>query len=239
MEVQLTEHIAKLETEVTALTDGSEEALRGVIDCRAELEDEKYVLKEVQDRVRAQQPRPERPQPKRKVPKRRDSASDADDHDDEAVEDEDEDMPDAEDEVPLEGIVDMLKTARESKANEYEALSAYQRYGLNNDYISFKKVWHDAQHPEDQIPLPDATTWFDELGRPRKGVVSAADEDEELVIEREIIDLKCPLSLQIMKEPYGNRKCRHVFEKSAILDFLSSNGGQANCPVCSEVRIHS
>ena len=73
------------------------------------------------------------------------------------------------------------------------------------------------------------------LGRPTKGI-AAADDDDDLVVEREIRDLKCPLSLRMMKDPYSNHKCQHTFEKSAIMDFLRTNGGVAKCPVCTEVR---
>ena len=236
LETTLEKAATELEAQVSELTERSEAALREVIDYRAELEDEKQVLQEVQQQVNAQKPRPE---PKPKAPRRR-RHRERDSDDDEENEDveeeaEDVDMYAAESEVHITGVTEILRTARESKADEYSAMSAYQRYGVNNDYISFKKTWHDAQHPNDQVPLPHATTWFDELGRPTKGIV-AADEDDDLVVEREIRDLKCPLSLQLMKEPYSNHKCKHTFEKSAIMDFLRTNQGVAKCPVCTEVR---
>ncbi|KAK0629145.1 zinc-finger of the MIZ type in Nse subunit-domain-containing protein [Bombardia bombarda] len=238
-EVEEEEYTARMESVVATLTDESEAAMREVIDRRAELEDERQVLAVVQEQISAQKPRrePQHRGRKRKGPKRPPVDSDGEDVDDEehdgAAEDDDEDMPDREDETPLTGVRELLKSARESKADEYNALSAHERYGLNNDYISFKKTWHDAVHPEDQVPLPDASTWFDALGRPTTGAAADGDDDD-LMIEREIIDLKCPLSLQTMKEPYSNHKCKHTFEKSAILDFLRTNGGTAQCPVCSK-----
>lgn len=221
---------ADLEVEVSALTDRTEAALRKVIDYTAELQDEGQVLEEVQQQVNAQKPRPERIN----KPKRRHNDDD-DDGDENEDEKEDVDMDDAEEEDShITGVRDILKTARQSRKQEYDRLSTHQRYGQNNDYISFKKTWHDAQHPDDQVPLPDASTWFDAQGRPTKGIV-AANDDDDLVVEREIRDLKCPLSLQMMKEPYSNHKCKHTFEKSAILDFLRTNGGKAKCPVCNQV----
>ncbi|KAK3381396.1 zinc-finger of the MIZ type in Nse subunit-domain-containing protein [Podospora didyma] len=242
LELQLDGYTSRLTTEVDELTESSEAALRQVIDYRAELEDEKQVLDTVLEQVRGQRPRPE-PQPqkrererKRKVAKRRAADSEDDDFDEDdkvQEEDEEEDAPDVADVPPLVSVRELLKTARRSKASEYEALSAYQRYGKDNEYISFKKTWHDAQHPEDQVPLPDASTWFDQHGRPTTGA-AAEEEDDDLVVEREIIDLKCPLSLQVLKEPYSNHKCTHTFEKSAIMDYLQTSGGTAQCPVCEE-----
>lgn len=246
-EVSLEEYVAELDATITELTDSSEEALRLVIDCRAELEDHQAVLETVMQGINAQQPRPEsKPtKTKEKARKRRVAGSDDEDGDagsgDAGEQEEDEDMNEAEgaheDVPPLVGVKELLDAARRNKTDEYDALSAHQRYAINNDYISFKKNWHDALHPEDQVPLPDPSTWFDEHGRPTKGAVAEANGDDDLVVEREIIDLKCPLSLQIMKEPYSNHQCKHTFEKAAILEFIRSNGGLAKCPVCSKVRV--
>jgi len=242
-EVSLEEYVAELDATITELTDSSEEALRLVIDCRAELEDHQAVLEKVMLGLNAQQPRPEpRPAKTEKAPKRRAAGSDDEDGD-AGEQEEDEDMDETggahADVPPLVGVKELLKAARKDKTDEYNGLSAHQRYAINNDYISFKKNWHDALHPEDQVPLPDPSTWFDEHGQPTKGAVAEANDDDDLVVEREIIDLKCPLSLQIMKEPYSNHQCKHTFEKAAIIEFISSNGGLAKCPVCSKVRNHT
>lgn len=247
-EVQLEEYVAQLESTVGELTDSSEEALRWVIDSRAELEDQQAVLEMVLQGVNAQRPRPEPKPPKPKkeqVPGRHTAGSDGDDDADAPSADEEDEAADGgegeaatADAPPIKGVTELLEAARKTKLNEYNALSPHRRYALNNDYISFKKNWHDALHPEDQVPLPDASTWFDEHGRPTKGVAAGANGDEDLVVEREIIDLKCPLSLQVMKEPYSNHQCKHTFEKSAIIEFIRGSNGTARCPVfgCSKVR---
>lgn len=244
-ETSLEEYVAELDATITELTDSSEEALRRVIDCRVELEDHQAVLEQVMAGLNAQQPRPEPKQPKtkEKASKRRVAGSDDEDDDagsgDAEAQEEGEGADGAEDEEdvpPLVGVKELLEAARKAKMDEYDGLNAHQRYAVNNDYIAFKKNWHDALHPEDQVPLPDPSTWFDEYGRPTKDAVPDANEDDDLVVEREIIDLKCPLSLQIMKEPYSNHQCKHTFEKSAIMEFIKSNRGIAKCPVCSKVR---
>ncbi|KAK4147489.1 zinc-finger of the MIZ type in Nse subunit-domain-containing protein [Dichotomopilus funicola] len=242
-ELSLEEYVAGLDARITALTESLEEAQRWVIDSRAELDDQQPVLESVVAGLNAQQPRPEPGPPKRrkKGPKREAAGSDAEDGDAPAdeegeVEDMEEDADEAEaaeDVPPLIGVKELLHTARKAKQDEYDALSAYEKYARHNDYISFKKNWHDALHHEDQAPLPDATTWFDRHGRPTMGTVADQDDDD-LVVEREIIDLKCPLSLQTMKQPYSNHQCKHTFEKMAIMEFIQSSGGVAKCPVCSQ-----
>lgn len=248
-EVSLEEHLAGLEATIAELTDSSEEALRWVIDCRAELVDQKAVLEKVMDGLSAQQPRPEPKPPKSKEKASRRRVADGSDDDegggqgsaDASAQDEAEQVDTAEDASedvpPITGIKELFQAARKAKMDEYEALSAHQRYAIDNDYIAFKRKWHDALHPEDQIPVPDPSTWFDEHGRPTKDVTVDVNEDDDLVVEREILDLKCPLSLQIMKEPYSNHQCKHTFEKTAIMEFIRTSGGTAKCPVCSKVRV--
>ncbi|KAK3303508.1 zinc-finger of the MIZ type in Nse subunit-domain-containing protein [Chaetomium strumarium] len=241
----LEEYVAQLDAIITELTDSSEAALRSVIDYRAELEDQQVVLDKVVEGLDAQQPRPEpeaaKPRPKR-AGKRRVAGSDGEDdeegsdaeaaeEEDEAMEAEEERKPDV---APLVGVKELLEAARQAKMDEYEALSAYQRYAVNNDYIAFKNNWHSALHQDNGKVLPDASKWFGKDGRPRMTVEDAADEDDELVVEREILDLKCPLSLQRFKEPYSNHQCKHTFEKDAIMQFIRDNGGTAKCPVCSK-----
>ncbi|KAK4190923.1 E3 SUMO-protein ligase nse2 [Podospora australis] len=233
----LQEYTAALDQEVGQLTDDSEEALRRILDCRAELEDTQKVLEAVVAEVAKQKPRPE---PKPKKEKResrrrtRNNDGDEDEDEDEAEDAEEEEMENAEPVPPLVGVADTLKATRKANVQEYKTLSAYERYATNNDYIVFKKHWHLGLHRDDGVPLPDATTWFDEDGRPVKTVGTNDNDDDDLVVEREIIDLKCPLSLQVYKEPFSNHKCKHTFEKSAITEFINNNRGLAKCPVCSQ-----
>ncbi|KAK0617203.1 zinc-finger of the MIZ type in Nse subunit-domain-containing protein [Immersiella caudata] len=239
VEAHLEQSIPELEAAVAELTNRSEAALRRVLDYRAELEDENKVLDGVLQQASAQQPRVERrlkPKPDRRSRRGGEGSqagigiSDDENDDDEP---EDEEMPGAQEETPIHGLPELLKTQREAVASEYNALTVHQRYGQNNEYIAFKQVWHSALRPEDDVPLADASTWFDEQGRPTWHTAPQADEDDELVVERVVVDLKCQLSLVLMTEPYSNKKCKHTFQKSAILDFLKQNRGRAKCPVCS------
>ncbi|KAK4463832.1 zinc-finger of the MIZ type in Nse subunit-domain-containing protein [Cladorrhinum samala] len=233
-EREMEEYLVELTAEVSELTGKSEDALRKILDCRAEFQDNQEVLKQVLAEAQKQRARPE-PKPKKEKRQARPNGSDDEaDGDSADVDDQDEEMEDAEDIPPVTGVLEMLKAARRSKFESYRAMTPYQRYALNNDYISFKRTWHDALHPDGDAPLPDASDWFDEQGNPIMTVVNADNDDDDLVVEREIMDLKCPLSLQVYKEPFSNHRCKHTFEKSAIVEFINSNRGVAKCPVCSE-----
>ncbi|KAK4229363.1 zinc-finger of the MIZ type in Nse subunit-domain-containing protein [Podospora fimiseda] len=232
-ELEAEKYFDELNGKVTELTNKSEEALRKVLDYQAESQDTKEVLRNVLQEVQKQRPRPE-PKPKREKRRPRGDGSDDEDGDEAEAADRDDAMEDVEDVPSLTGIIETLKAARKSQAETYRSMPPYQRYALNNDYIAFKKTLHDALHPDGDAPLPDASNWFDEQGHPVMTASTNLGDDDDLVVEREIMDLKCPLSLQVFKEPFSNHRCKHTFEKSAIVEFINSNRGVAKCPVCSQ-----
>lgn len=141
-------------------------------------------------------------------------------------------------EVPGVPVPAVLKQQLRAKTEAYDALSMYQRYARNNHYIDFKRNWHEGLYG-DEIPVPDARTWFDSGGRPQHVVGGAGgdedDSDAEVQIAREKRSFRCPLSLVTLTEPYTCRRCKHTFQKEAILSYLeitgrSSRGVQKQCP---------
>lgn len=161
-------------------------------------------------------------------------------------------MDDAEDgaeqpEIPGVAILEIWEHKRDAAAAEYEKLSAYEKYAKNNAYIDFKRQWHEGLYP-DEVPVPDPKTWFDRDGQPQHVVRAGADEDDsdaEIQIAREKRSFRCPLSLVTMTAPYTSRKCKHSFQKEAIMDFIKGGPrGRATekpCPEtgCNTVVSHS
>lgn len=223
-EERLETHVADLETRVNALTDSFEEAIRVVIDYKAELEDEGLIITDLYNAAAADVAQSQR------RPRRGDDA--------EAAEESDDDVDSKDLAAP--SILERFKDMRAKKKADYTAMDMHQRYALNNDYAGFKKLWHDAMAGEDGPPLPDASRWFRPDGRPvmRATTPGAADDDDDddIAVAREVLSINCPLTLQPMKQPYSNRKCKHTFEKAALLDYLPLRG-DAQCPQtgCSEV----
>lgn len=152
---------------------------------------------------------------------------------------------------PPQSTLDSFRQRQADKRAEYEQMTVQQRYALNNEYASFKKLWHDAAEGEDGPPLPDASRWFGTddqpvlphvasrtgaRGRSRTANQGDDDSDDDIAVAREVTSLRCPLSLREFAEPYSNKKCKHTFEKSAILDYLPQQG-EVQCPQtgCSQV----
>lgn len=117
-----------------------------------------------------------------------------------------------------------FKDKLDLKKDQYQTFSLKQRYARDPDYVTFKRMLHDGQHPNgDGGDLPHADTWFNTSSVPAPGVTTRAgasandsDSDDDLAIAKETISTKCPLTLQEYREPVTSRKCPHSFEKEAI-----------------------
>ncbi|KAM4062889.1 zinc-finger of the MIZ type in nse subunit [Hirsutella rhossiliensis] len=233
-EARLEAHLLQFESDVDALTRDAECAVRDVIDKRAELEDEAAVVADLYTTVVT-----------------RDIDASAQRRQRRAAEEEEEEENEAEQQDrkqdPVPSTLDAFRERRALKLAEYsDQLTPAQRYARNNDYAGFKKLWHDAATGEDGPALPDASKWFRSNGQPvmdrpgaatRRSTVGAGpdDDDDDIAVAREVLSIKCPLTLRPMDEPFSNSKCKHTFEKSAIRDYLPAQG-VVQCPQtgCSE-----
>ncbi|KAI0133565.1 zinc-finger of the MIZ type in Nse subunit-domain-containing protein [Xylariales sp. AK1849] len=211
--------VGMLREKVPGVTEKSEKAVREVIDWNVEVMDGRQALEEARQMVEEESGRAGGAGARGVRRRRRNE-------EEESKGGEDDDMGDPEDDIEVTGALRYHATAKEKMATDWASQSLYRRYGLNNDYVQFKKLWHDAVHGNEGKPLPNPERWFNENGE--EGV---DDEDEDLIIAEEVIDLKCPLSLIVMTEPYTSDKCKHTFEKTAISEFLNSKPGRkAQCP---------
>lgn len=235
-EARLEEHVRQLERDVGALTEQSERAVRHAIDQRAGLEDEAAVLRDLHADAAAESAHNAR----RRLEEDDAEAGAADSH---------EQAP-----ASVQSVLDAYRRRRADRKAEYDRLAPYQRYAVNNDYAGFKKLWHDAAVGEDGPPLADASRWFTRDGQPvmTSAVLSGTGRgpgdaenmdggsDDDVAVARETISLNCPLTLRVMDEPYSNRKCKHTFEKAAVLEYLSRQpAAEVACPQtgCSQVRL--
>ncbi|TWU77745.1 hypothetical protein ED733_008572 [Metarhizium rileyi] len=214
-EERLEAHLVELEKEVDELTDESEQSIRDVIDHRAEIEDEVALLGDLYTAAATHTAPSTTETRMRRGPKQEQEPTQDGDLD-----------PEAEAE-PVASTLEAFRQSRAQKKAQYEQLTPHQRYGVNNDYAGFKKIWHDAASGEDGPPLPDATRWFRSNGRPvmtrpgattRRSTIGAAGDDDDVAVAREVLSLNCPLSLRQMEEPYSNTFARARFQQEFYLD---------------------
>ena len=224
-DVRLEAHLLSLETQIEKLSTESEEAIREIVDYRYGLEDEGQILNDLYARSMTE------------------PLAGGHHHNVE---------PDEEDQKVQQPPANVLKNYhlhQQEKEGEYADLTVLERYAKNNDYINFKRIWHDAAVGEEGPPLPDASRWFNNANKPvltmpwGQGGNTGLDEDDQvsdddIAIEREILSLKCPLSLKSMEEPFSSKICNHTFERQAIWEYLS-DGGDKQCPQtgCSRVSL--
>ena len=238
-DIEAEQYADNLEKKVTAITSKAEKALRELIDYGDELSMQDTILKEVVDNI----PSP----PANPISFGRPRRSRGEKHGEEDEEGEvDVEAPSTDPEIL--SALELLQKAKEAYAINYASKSMRQRYLIFrdtwlklirtsrydvNDYRNFKRGVHDACHQgENAPPVPHASTWFDDdtsssSRRVRNSTdnTNNADEDsdEEVIIQSETRNLKCPLTLQYFIEPYSNNKCKHTFEKAAILDYHQKN----------------
>ncbi|KAK3691773.1 hypothetical protein LTR37_018431 [Vermiconidia calcicola] len=143
----------------------------------------------------------------------------------------------------------------EDAKTRYQSHSLTARYADNNHYRDFRRVVHDAKHPDGDVPLAHHTEWFEEAQAPANGVTTRAnangedeDSDDDLEVSKAKISTKCPLTLTEFKEPLTSKKCPHSFEAEAIMSMIRGSahreggGGRhgeqvVQCPVsgCSQM----
>lgn len=206
---------AELEEQVTPLTTHVEAAMRSVLDTQAAVQDDEEVLRGLPEAVAVAQQ----------------AMLDA------ALQEMDVADDEGPPEVPGVPVLRVLEKERRAKAAAYDALSAHQRYARSNAYVDFKRHWHDGLYG-DEVPVPDARTWFDRDGNPQHLVAAGGDDDDsdaDVRIAREKRSFRCPLSLVALTEPYTCRRCKHTFQKEAIYSYLgvdrhNSRGLQKKCP---------
>ncbi|KAL8778607.1 MAG: hypothetical protein Q9194_001896 [Teloschistes cf. exilis] len=160
--------------------------------------------------------------------------------------------------------LEVFKSKLSAAETTYTSLSLQDRYASHNDYIGFRKIVHDALHPDDDTPLPHPSTWFPSSSNPASNpnnnnnlsrIASAnsngapdSDSDPEIQIAREKRSIRCPLTLLPMHEPLTSTLCPHSFEKSAILGMLeastlrhnptqSARGGGEKALKCPECEV--
>ncbi|KAI1472632.1 zinc-finger of the MIZ type in Nse subunit-domain-containing protein [Daldinia caldariorum] len=194
--------VLALKNEVPTLTNDCNLAVQSVIDLKIELEDGNAALRRTAQNVETEAANAAR--------RRRGQGGD---------EDEDEEMAD----VNITSPIELLEQAKKRAADDYASKTPYEKYGTNNDYIGFKRMWHDAVYGRGNKPLPHASKWFSQ-----NGGEDEASDDDDLIVAEEHLDIRCPLSLVVMKDPYTSTKCRHTFEKDSIIQFLGNR--RARCP---------
>ncbi|KAL8861923.1 MAG: hypothetical protein Q9178_001793 [Gyalolechia marmorata] len=234
-------HMADAWKEVEDLTGKMEAGTRKVIDIQARVDNTETALKELdanvshgrtttQSTLGASQ-FPARSQQRRQQRRQQPDNSD-EDHDDG-----DNAGPDEEDTFTGPPALAVFKDKLSTSEAKYTSLSMKDRYASHNNYIGFRQILHDARHPNDDTPIPHASTWFPSSQPPNNtqssnnnnndtnpqqpASPSHSDSDSEIQIAREKRSIRCPITLLPLHNPLTSTLCPHSFESDAILNMLS------------------
>ncbi|KAJ5646771.1 Zinc fingerRING/FYVE/PHD-type [Penicillium lividum] len=257
-----TERLGAFERSTGAVTGQMDEKVRAMIDLETKLlrwdESIKRISKEEEDAQRAALgPRMTRRQARQEM-----DGEDGEDGDDSADEDfEGTPSRGAAGRSARNPVSQKLNEDLETGAENWNELSLTDRYASHNSYVGFYRMVHDAKFPNEEAPpLPHSSTWFEHLEGSRNASGSRnqstrsrrnpePESDDDIVIQRERISLKCPLTLLPYREPVTSQTCSHSFESEAIYSMIAGSsltipGGPergsrriraVKCPVCSTV----
>ncbi len=98
--------------------------------------------------------------------------------------------------------IDAFRSKMEDAKTKYQTFSLNARYADNNEYRDFRRVVHDARHPDGDAQLPHHSEWFEESGTAAPGMTARGrvgendeEDDDDIAIYRATISTKCPLTL--------------------------------------------
>lgn len=147
--------------------------------------------------------------------------SDVDDADDAAADDDT--ILDTPSLPELPALLTTLQNTIQRLTDAYQSQPLSTRYSKHEHYVQFKRIHHDALHPDQQEMRIDPTRWFNESGDgPAPGVTAGGDDsdDDDIGISRSKMSTRCPLTLKEMEDPVTSVKCPHSFERAAIIDMI-------------------
>jgi hypothetical protein len=134
---------------------------------------------------------------------------------------------------------DMFRQRAQMRMEEWQNLDLQTRYAQHPDYIGFKNQLHTGAHGDDAV-IPSASRWFAPArGSPAPGTArgnAAGDSDDDIVIARETLSTKCPITITELVDPIMSMLCRHTFERGAIIQLIGHNR-DIECPAtgCNKV----
>ena len=271
-EEYLDEALAKLEEDVKTVTETMEQRVRATIDGEKALESLSSSLREVRDEgvnasqlaeTQAQTQHSRHTQRPSHIGRQRRQLQEDGDVEMEDAEDGEgaEDQLDGETQPTLQGSsqpgtqrppapTKRLEELLQQKKDSYQMKSPAIKYSEHPWYVDFKRVLHDARHPQGDIPVEHASRWFREEGGPQPGVTGTGGDDgddDDIAIAREKISTRCPITMRSFVDPITSKKCPHSFERKEMIEMIrkqrphTGHGSrrapqnyvqEVKCPVC-------
>lgn len=128
-------------------------------------------------------------------------------------------------------LADMYRDRVQAAIDRYQAQTVRQRYARHPAYIEFKsRVW-EVSHQGAMPPLVDLLPR--EPGDDAVADTPADEDEEDIVVGGTVLQLRCPLTAHLLRDPVVNTTCRHAYSREAIHLYMSENGtrsGSVQCP---------
>lgn len=130
----------------------------------------------------------------------------------------------------------LLRAALSTQATRWNAKTLTEKYARDNDYRGFYTTKWQAQHPPDNAPpVPAPAVWF-ALEEGNQNALSQQDslDDTDVQVASESVSIRCPITLQPLKDPVTSSKCKHSFSRHAIEEMFKTT--EDHIPFSPEVQ---
>ncbi|PWY97317.1 hypothetical protein BCV70DRAFT_239622 [Testicularia cyperi] len=130
-------------------------------------------------------------------------------------------LQDLEGGVEIANPVERYNTAVQGQMDAYNRKTARQKYSKNEHYHNFRDMWWSATEEGAMPPVRD-------LIPAENG--DEADSDDEIVAGGVTQNFRCPITTNLLEDPWTNTACKHSYSGAAILEFIQTNN---TCPAAS------
>ncbi|VDB97931.1 unnamed protein product [Peniophora sp. CBMAI 1063] len=128
-------------------------------------------------------------------------------------------------------IMDVHEQAVNGEAEPWAKKTARQRYAKSEAYRRFRIASYEVLHPESGVPPLDQLIPVEDGDDDDDD-----DDDDDLQVSGIVQELRCPISLTLMVDPYTSDVCHHSYSKAPIWDLLGENTSAHSkkpCPACN------
>ncbi|KAL0078837.1 MIZ-type zinc finger transcription factor [Phycomyces blakesleeanus] len=119
------------------------------------------------------------------------------------------------------GTKDMIKDYEDEihkEEDEYNSLSAKQKYGENEFMSEFKQAVWNVKHPNEEMPENEEVEEED------------GGDDDDVIVSSTKRSLTCPLTTTWFEDPVTSYDCKHTFSKKPIVNMIRARHGIVQCP---------
>ncbi|BGO98623.1 E3 SUMO-protein ligase nse2 [Rhodotorula toruloides] len=123
---------------------------------------------------------------------------------------------------PVADVAKLFEQRVAEPLSQYRAKTVRQRFIDNERYVEYRHlVWESFTNGSAVPPVKKFL--------PREDSDEESD-DEDIELGAETTTYRCPITIQVLEDPYSSTVCPHAFSGDAIKAIIQQNHGSVDCP---------